>query len=304
MAEQASPAAGQSRYLDPQILQRLDHLELVARRVVEGMRVGMHRSPLRGFSTEFAQHRQYVPGDELKHIDWGVYARTNRYYVKLYEAETNFDAYILLDGSSSMRYGSGDVTKLDYAKYLAASLSYMTVSQRDTVGMGVFDGQLRHYIEPRSTQRVVRYIAAELEQMEPTPSTDVAAVLHEIARRMKRRSVVVLISDLLDDVGGFLTGLNHLYFGGHDLIVFHTLDPYELEFPFDGTTRFDGLENEPQILTQPRRVREAYLDELHQFLDRVRISCERLGADYLLTDTSKPLAATLSSFLAKRSHGG
>jgi len=300
----AEPPSGSSRHLDPQVLERLNRLDLIARRIVEGSRVGMHRSPLRGFSTEFAQHRQYVPGDELKHIDWRVYSRSRRYYVKLYEAETNFNAYVLLDSSTSMRYGSGELTKLEYAKYMAASLAYLVIDQRDTVGLCTFDDQLRHYLEPRSTFSVVQHIANVLDALEPRPSTNIADVLHEVAQRVGRRGAVMLISELFDDIDGFLDGLSHLRFRGHDIVVFHTLDPYELNFPFDRTMRFEGLEAEPEILTQPKRVREAYLRELNAFLDRVRIACEKMGAEYILADTSRPLTGLLSAFLAGREHAG
>jgi len=290
----------QRQYLDPETLQKIGSLELVAREVVEGVRVGMHRSPLRGFSTEFAQHRQYVPGDELKHIDWRVYGRTSRYYLKLYEAETNFTANLLLDASSSMHYASGKVSKLEYAKFLAASLTYLIVQQRDSVGLAVFDDQLRTYLEPKSTMNVIHNIAGELERIEPAPRTDIAALLHEFARRITRRGFVILFSDLFDHVDDFLAGLDHLRFRGHNVVVFHTLDPHELDFPFDGSLRFEGLEGEAEIITQPRRVRDAYMAELGKFLGEVRGACERAHVDYVLVDTSRPVSETLSAFLLGR----
>ncbi len=294
------PVSGQSRYLQPEALQKLSSLELIAREVVEGVRVGMHRSPLHGFSTEFAQHRQYVPGDELKHVDWRVYGRTGRYYVKLYEAETNFAANLLLDASSSMHYGSGSVSKLEYVKYMAASLAYLIVRQQDSAGLGVFDDQLREYVEPRGSQSVIRNIAAKLEDVEPQPRTNVAAILHEFANRIKRRGFVMLFSDLFDNTDQFLDGLNHLRFAGHNITVFHVLDPYELTMPFDGTWRFQGLEGEDEIITQPRRIRAAYLQELDRFLTQVRTACERAHVDYCLVDTSRPVAETLSGYLIGR----
>jgi uncharacterized protein (DUF58 family) len=260
----AQRAKHKLRYLDPEVLQKIGSLELVAREVVEGMRVGMHKSPLRGFSSEFAYHRPYVAGDPLRHLDWRVYARTGRYYLKQYVAETDFTAHLLLDASSSMHYRSGAVSKLEYAKFLAASFAHLIVTQRDTVGLAVFDSELRRYIEPSSTMSVVRDIALELEKIEPLPRTDVAAILHQFAGRITRRGFVVLFSDLLDGVDGFVKGLDHLRFCGHNVIVFHTLDPYELSFPFDGTCRFKGLEKLEQIVTRPKRVREAYLAELEK----------------------------------------
>ncbi len=288
------------RYLDPETLQKAGSLDLVARQVVEGVRVGMHRSPLRGFSTEFAQHRQYVPGDDLKHIDWRVYGRTGRYYLKQYEAETNFTANILLDASSSMRFASGDVSKLEYSKYMAAALSYLIVEQRDSVGLGAFDGELRTYIEPKGSMSVIRNIAEALEAVEDQPRTDVAGILNEFARRMPRRGFVILFSDLFDHVDEFLKGLDHLRFRGHNVVVFHMLDPHELTFPFDGSVRFRGLELDGEITTQPKRIRDAYLAELQQFLQQVRRACERSMVDYFLVDTSKPIDAVLSAFLIHR----
>jgi uncharacterized protein (DUF58 family) len=296
----AAEAPRKLRYLEPEILQHLGPLELVAREVVEGLHVGMHKSPLRGFSTEFAQHRPYVPGDALRHLDWRVYARTQRYYLKLYEAETNLTANLLLDASSSMRYASGAVSKLEYAKFMAASLAYLIVKQRDSVGLAVFDGALRSYIEPRTTMGVIRTIAEELERANDEPRTDVAGILHEFARRMPRRGFVLLFSDLFDHVEEFLSGIDHLRFRGHNVTVFHLLDPYELEFPFDGSCRFKGLENDGQVVTQPKRVRAAYLAELRRFLRQVKGSCERSHVDYVLVDTSRPVQEVLSAYLIGR----
>ncbi len=299
----AQSPAPKLRYLDPEALQRLESLELVARQVVEGLRVGMHKSPLRGFSTEFAHHRPYVPGDSTRHIDWRVYARTERYYIKLYEAETNYDAHLLLDASASMRYASGAVSKLEYARFMAASLAYLVLQQRDSVGLGVFDGELRRYIQPSSTMGVLQDIDRELAEAEGEPRTDVAAILHAFARRIPRRGFVILFSDLFDHVEEFIKGLDHLRFRGHNVVVFHMLDPYELRFPFGGGTwRFEGLEMEPEIVTQPRRIREAYMAELEKFLTRIRTACERSHVDYVLVDTSRPVDVVLSKYLIGRVH--
>ena len=298
MPGQARP---KRRYLDPAILQNLGSLDLVAREVVEGIRVGMHKSPLRGFSTEFAHHRPYVAGDSTRHIDWRVYGRTERYYIKLYEAETNFDAHLLLDASSSMRFGSGKISKLEYAKFMAASLAYLVVDQRDSVGLAVFDSELRRYLPPRSALGVIANIDEALEQAVPEPRTNVAGILHEFAQRIRRRGFVILISDLLDNVEDFIKGLDHLRFGGHNVVVFHVMDPHELTFPFGGGTwRFEGLENEPEITTQPKRIRAAYLEELGRFLRHIRSACERSRVDYVLADTSRPLDVVLSAYLISR----
>ena len=292
-----------SRYLDPATLQKIGGLDMIAREVVEGLRVGVHKSPLHGFSTEFVHHRQYVPGDNLRHIDWRVYGRTRRYVVKLFEAETNFDAHLLLDASSSMRYGSGPVNKLEYAKFMIASLAYLIVQQHDSVGVGVFDGKLRRYVPTSGSPGIVHDIARELEVTDPEPRTDIADVLHQFAVRLKRRGIVMLFSDLFDDVDKLVKGLDHLRFGGHNVTVFHVLDPAELTFPFDGTRRFVGLEGMEDFLTEPRRIREAYLEELRAMIARIRSACERARVDYVLVDTSRPVDEVLSAFLNLRMRG-
>lgn len=290
----------QTEYLDPELLQKLGSLELVAREVVEGLRVGSHRSPLRGFSTEFAHHRQYVPGDALRTLDWRVYGRTDRYYTKLYEAETNFDCHLLIDASSSMSYASGKVSKLEYAKFLAASMAYLVLKQRDSVGLSIFDAEVRTYFPPRSAMGIILEIDRHLRDIKPTPKTSIARQLHDIALMMKRRSFVILISDLLADVEDVLGGLDRLRFDGHNVAVFHTLDPYELEFPFTGTWQFNGLEEESPVTTQPERIRADYLANLNEFLAALRTGCVGSHVDYTVVDTSRPLDAVLREFLVQR----
>ncbi len=290
----------QTFYLDPEVLQKLGDLELIAREVVEGLRVGSHRSPLRGFSTEFAHHRQYAPGDAIRDIDWRVYGRTDRYYTKLYEAETNYDCYLLVDASASMRYGSGKVSKLEYAKFLAASLAYLVLKQRDSVGLSVFDSEVRAYLPPRSAKGIILAIDRLLRDVTPTPKTSIARQLHDIALLMKRRSFVILISDLFADADDILAGLDHLRFDGHNVVVLHTLDPYELEFPFKGTWRFEGLEEEEPLTTQAERIREDYLASFNMYLEALRAGCVGSHVDYTTVDTSRPLDAVLSEFFARR----
>jgi uncharacterized protein (DUF58 family) len=287
-------------YLDPAVLHKVGDLELIAREVVEGLRVGSHRSPLRGFSTEFSHHRQYAPGDALRDLDWRVFGRTDRYYTKLYEAETNFDCYLLIDASASMAYASATVSKLDYAKYLAATLAYMVLKQRDSVGLSIFDSEVRAYLPPRSAMGVILQIDQLLRGIKPVPRTSLTKQLQDIALMMKRRSIVVLISDLLTDVEDLLAGLDHLRFAGHNVVVLHTLDPYELEFPFKGTWRFNGLEGEAPLTTQPEKIRQEYLVSLKAYLDAVRVGCMGSNVDYTLVDTSRPLDAVLSEFILNR----
>ena len=294
----------ETHYLDPEVLQKLGDLELVAREVVEGLRVGSHRSPLRGFSTEFAHHRQYAPGDPIRSIDWRVFGRTERYYTKLYEAETNFDCHILVDSSASMSYGSGKVNKLEYAKFLAASIAYMVLKQRDSVGLSVFDSEVRAYMPPRSSLGVILEIDRLLRVTKPVPKTSIAKQLHDIALLMRRRSFVVLISDLFSDVDDIMAGLDHLKFDGHNVVVIQTLDPYELEFPFKGTWQFDGLEGEEPLITQTERMRESYLADLNKYLDELATRCMGSHIDHTLASTKRPLDAVLSEVVLKRQNIG
>ncbi|HEY3320265.1 MAG TPA: DUF58 domain-containing protein [Planctomycetota bacterium] len=293
-------AQAKRRYLDPALIQKVSALELLARRAVEGVRVGMHRSTLKGFSTEFAQHRAYIAGDNIKDIDWRVYGRSQRYYVKLFEAETNFTAHLLLDASSSMNYASGKLSKLDCAKHLAAALAYLVVKQNDSVGLAVFDSELRKYIEPKSTTQIIVDIAVELEGTGVEPRTNVGAILHEFARRVRQRGFVILFSDLLDNVDDFLLGLEHLRYRGHNVIVFQILDPFELELPMRGSWKFRGMEGEEDLVAHPQRIRESYLAELNKLLARVKKACDRCRAEYVLVNTARPLGAVLSQFLAAR----
>ena len=290
----------QAKYLDTDTLEKIGPLDVVTRQVVEGIRIGMHRSPVRGISTEFSAYRQYVPGDEVRHIDWKLYGRTNRYHVKLFDAETNFVANLLLDASSSMTFGSGNITKLEYAKYMAASLAYLVVDQRDSAGVGIFDGELQQYIEPKSTLGILADISRELENVEPQPRTAIAEILHEFAGRMTRRGMVMVFSDLLDNTDDFIKGINHLRFRGHNVTVFHILDPQEIEFPLNGVWRFEGLENDGELITQPARIRQAYLEELEKFIRKVRDACIRSEADYVLCNTAEPIESIVSSYLLQR----
>ena len=287
-------------YLEPQMLHRLDDLEMIAREAVEGLRVGSHRSPLRGFSTEFSHHRQYAPGDPIRDIDWRVYGRTGRYYTKLYEAETNYDCYVLIDASASMNYGSASVSKLEYAKYLAAALSYVVLKQRDSVGLSVFDAEVRAFLPPRSSMNIIVQIDRLLREVKPVPRTTIAKQLHDIALMMNRKSFVVVISDFFAEVDDIMAGMDHLRFDGHNVIAMHTLDPYELGFPFKGTWQFEGLEQEEPLTTQAERAREDYLTNFNRYREAFKASCIQSQVDYSLVDTSRPLDAVLSEFFHQR----
>lgn len=287
-------------YLDPEILHRIGDLELIAREAVEGLRVGSHRSPLRGFSTEFSHHRQYAPGDTIRDIDWRVYGRTERYYTKLYEAETNYDCYILIDASASMNYASATVSKLEYAKYLAASLAYIVLKQRDSVGLSIFDSKVRAYLPPRSSMSIIAQIDKLLREIEPAPRSTIAQQLHDIALMIKRRSFVLVISDFFSDVDDIMAGMDHLRFDGHNVAALHTLDPYEMTFPFKGAWQFDGLEHEEPLTTQGERIRDDYLANFNQYLQAFAAGCGGRGIDHALVDTSRPLDAVLSEFFHNR----
>ncbi|MFP6872108.1 MAG: DUF58 domain-containing protein [Verrucomicrobiales bacterium] len=290
-----------AKYLDPEILSSIGSLEIVARQVVEGLRIGQHRSPVRGISSEFTAYRQYVPGDEVRQIDWKAYARFNRYYIKQFDAETNFVANLLLDGSESMTYGSGKISKLEYAKYLAASMAYLIVNQGDSVGVGMFDGELQNYIQPKSNLSILSDISGEMEKLDPQPRTNIGAVLHEFANRMSQRGFVMLFSDLFDTAEEFINGLNHLRFGGHNVVLFHVLDRYEIEFPLNGMWKFVGLEGEGELVTQPARVRENYLKEFEAFVRQIKNACDRVEVDYVMVNTGEPIEHTLSNYLLQRS---
>ena len=286
--------------LDPQTIARAEALGLQARHVVEGYMAGEHKSPYRGFAIEFAQHREYTHGDDTRHLDWKVLGRTDRYYIKQYEQETNYVANILLDGSESMKYGSGKITKFDYAKQIAACLAFLILHQRDAAALGIFDQTMRDYT-PRSDNRsTIHRLMGKLAAFQPSQQTGIASVLHEMANQMRRKGIVILISDMFDDEGKMLEGIQHLRFGGHEVVLFHVMDPYELEFPFTGLVEFEGLENIPKILTRPAELRKSYLREVEAFRTRLREGCEKNQCHYVLVNTAEPLHETLSGYLAFR----
>ena len=286
--------------LDPEAISRAEALGMHARYVVEGYMAGEHKSPYRGFAIEFAQHREYAPGDDIRHLDWKVLGRTDRYYIKQYEQETNYIANLLLDGSESMQYGSGKYTKLQYGKMIAACLSYLILHQRDAVALGIFDENMRDYA-PRSDNKGTIYsIMGRLAAFEGSEKTDIAKTLHDLAVQLRRKGIVIIISDFFDDEEAILEGIQHLRFGGHEVIVFHTLDPDELDFPFQGLVEFHGYEQIPKLLTRPREIRKTYQRVFGDFLKRIRRGCERNHVHYIQVDTSQPLAQVLSNYLTFR----
>ncbi len=300
----ASPATDYRQFLQPAVVSKLANLDLIARLVVEGFITGLHRSPYHGFSVEFAEHRPYMPGDDIRHIDWKVYAKTNRYYLKEFEEETNLKAHLLLDASASMGYGSGAVTKLQYAIWLAAALAYLMIHQRDAVGLVTFDEKIRHYLPPRS---ILSYLTLLLQEMQNTASsaaTDMAQTLHQMAERIHRRGLVILFSDLLDDPQKIVSGLKHFRHNNHEVIVFHLLDPLELSFNFRQDALFIDLESGDKMTTQPWHIRNEYRRLMMDHIETLRRQCRENRIDYLLVDTSQSFDTALLEYLGKRKRIG
>lgn len=298
------PEESYRRFLDPAIVSKLATMELRARLVVEGFVTGLHKSPYKGFSVEFAEHRQYMPGDPLKHIDWNVYGKTDRFYVKEYEEETNLRGYVLLDASASMAYGSGGVSKLEYGRYLAAALIYLMLKQQDSVGLLVFDEAVRDFLPPRSNPRQLHLLLSELDRAEASSSTDIGLVLHDLARRVRRRGLVILISDLLDDPDDVVPGLRHFRHLKHEVVVFHVLDPRELEFGFDADATFRDMETGELMTTEPFSIRRDYLKAVDDWRARLRRECAESGVDYVPVSTATPYDRALFSYLEKRKRLG
>src|SRR5258708_4315252 len=261
--------------LDPLAIQKAESLGLHARFIVEGYMAGEHKSPFRGFAVEFTQHREYVPGDDTRHLDWKVLGRTDRYYLKQYEQETNYVASILLDGSESMKYGSGSITKLQYGKMIAAVLSYFILHQRDAVGVGGFDTAIWGDGARAGNLGCIHKIIKVVACFEPTQQTSVGPMLHDVAGQIKRKGICIIISDLFDDEEKILEGIQHIRFGGSEVILFHVMDPFELDFPFSGMVEFEGLEGVPKLLTRPREIRKSYVQAGEEVRRQLREVCGR-----------------------------
>lgn len=292
------------RFLDPAGLARVGNLELVARQVVEGFLTGRHRSPYHGFSAEYLDHRAYSPGDEIRSLDWKILARADKYYVKLFEDETNLRAYILLDCSRSMAFKSGELDKLGYGSYLAAALSYLMLRQNDAVGLVLFDNDIRAYLPPRARPTQFRRVLDLLEGADARADTDVAGMLHQMADRIKRRGLVILISDLLDDPRRIADGLQHFRHNKHEVIVFHTMDDAELTFPYDRLTRFKDMEGAGRVVTNPKSLRARYLARVQAFTEGLRTNCFERKIGYHLANTRQPYDSFLAAYLDKRSRMG
>jgi len=283
-------------------LASIEGLDLQARMVVEGYVAGMHASPYHGFSVEFAEHRQYVPGDDIRHVDWKVWSKTDKLYLKQYEEETNLLSYLLVDTSESMAYASGEnVSKLEYAQFVAAALAYMILKQQDSVGVIVFDDAVRRYLKPAGSPSQLKEVIRLLDVTPAREKSDLGVVFHDLAERFKKRGVVAVFSDLFDDVDKVVSGLKHFRHRRHEVIVFHILDPAEIEFPFRDTTLFKGLEDVSQVLTDPHALRRAYREEVTGFLKEIEKACRMADIDYVPIQTNQNLGIAISSYLASRS---
>jgi len=287
---------------DPEILAQLQGLELRALYIVDGYLSGMHRSHHHGHSVEFTEHREYAPGDDLRYVDWKVFGKTDKVYLKQFEAETNLVCTLLVDVSESMRYQSNaaGLSKWEYCQCLAAALATIVLRQRDSVGLATFDEEVRTLVRESGNPAHLRPLIDVMEQADVRRKSNLGKVLHELSRRLKRRGVVVVLSDLLGDVESMLSGLKHLRYQRQEVIVLHVLDPAEVEFPFRQATLFQGLEALPEVLAEPRGIRKAYLAALRAFLERVQIGCQSLEVDYQLVQTDQPLNVALKRMLTAR----
>jgi uncharacterized protein (DUF58 family) len=290
------------KYFDPQTLAKLKGLRLQARHIVEGFVAGLHRSPHRGFSIEFAEHREYVPGDDLRYLDWKVFGRTDKFYLKQFEDETNLICYLVLDASESMAYQStpAGLSKLDYAKCLAAALSWLVLQQQDAVGLATFDRSVRRQVSPAGNTGHLSNIVQVLEETRAEGETGAGRIFHELAERFRARGVVIILSDLFDDTESLLAGLKHFRHRRHDVVILHILDRAELEFPFDEPTRFRGLELLPDVPADPRSLRSAYLAEFRGFLDAVQRGCREWSMHYCQVTSDQPVDEALTRVLASR----
>jgi uncharacterized protein (DUF58 family) len=290
------------RFLNPAIIARLGTMELKARTVVEGFLSGLHRSPYKGFSVEFAEYRQYMPGDDLSTLDWKVFARSDRYYVKKYEEETNLECHLLLDVSASMAYrGAAPMSKMEYGSVLAASLAFLMHRQRDATGLMAFDEKIAFRLPASARPGHLNALLLGLERIQAGKRSDVGRPLHQLAEALLKRSLVVLISDLLDEPEPIIQGLRHLKFRGSDVIVFQLLDPNELTFPFKGSAKFKDLESDQELVTEPASIRTAYLRELAGLTLKYDRALRGAGIDYVQLDTSQPLDFALLAYLDARS---
>ncbi|MCX6153112.1 MAG: DUF58 domain-containing protein [Candidatus Kapabacteria bacterium] len=289
------------KYLQPETIAKLKNIELKARLVVEGFITGLHRSPYHGFSVEFAEHRQYRTGDEIRHIDWKVFGRTNKYYVKQFEEETNLRSIIALDSSASMNFKSGGyITKFEYASYLAAALAYLMIKQRDAVGLALYDKEVNSYLPARSRQSQIREILKMLEMASPKSDTHTASALDILAEKIKKRGLVIVISDFFDDPVSVLNALSHFRHSKSEVLAFQILDPREIDFKFGDGANFKDMETGEEMITQPYHIQNSYSHAVNDFLGHIKRECFNRQIDYTLIDTSMSFDKALTAYLGKR----
>ena len=294
------------KYLDPRTLAKISSLDLRARLIVEGLTSGQHRSPYQGISVEFAQHRQYVQGDDIRHVDWKVLAKTDKIYLKQYLEETNLHLICLVDASESMGFGTVKAddgtswTKYDHATAIAAALSYLTIQQQDSVGLAIFDQALSRYFKPSNSPGQWKIITQELQQVPRWNKTNTGKILDQLAEKLTHRSLIVILSDFFDDLEGLKKGLRHLRYKKHEMLAFQILDPAEIEFPYDDVTMFKGMEEAGQLLTEPRSLRDAYLEQLRSFTEEMQKMCRGMRIDFTRMNTGESLDVSLSTYLATR----
>ena len=290
------------KYLEPAVLNKIGNLELKARLIVEGYISGLHKSPYHGFSVEFSQHREYVPGDDIRYIDWKVYGKSDRYYIKQYEEETNLMSYFLLDSSASMHYKSGAMSKYEYGCHIVAALAYLILQQQDAVSLCLFDKRIKTLLPPSSNPAYLKDIAYALDSTKPSEKTNMETVLFEISKRLHKRGLIVIVSDLFDNIENILAGLRHFRYRKYDVIVLNVLDDDEIHFPLKKMTLFDGLEDKIKILANPASLKNAYLDEFNSFIKKLKTGCVANKIDYAQIPTSQPLDVALSAYLTNRNN--
>lgn len=289
------------KYLQPEILSTINNLEFLAKMIVEGFITGLHKSPFHGFSVEFSQHRPYMQGDSLRFVDWKVFARSDRYYIKQFEEETNLRCYLLLDISNSMTYSGSGISKLQYASILTASLAYLMLKQRDATGLMLFDDSIKTSLPAKSVPVYIREIAAALNAVKPGKDTDITLALHTIADKIKKRGLIIIISDLLDDPDKILSGMRHLRYNKHEILVFHVMDDDEKNFNFKGEFIFEDLESNQKIKTDPRFIRDAYLMRFNEHCRFFKSRFHENFIDYIPVSTSETIESVLTEYLIKRS---
>jgi len=296
---------GQYTYLDPQLFAKVANLKLVARLVVEGVIAGLHRSPYHGFSVEFSEYRKYCIGDDLKNLDWKVFAKSDKYYIKTFQEETNLKCYLVLDTSGSMAFSDGKrLSKFQYACYCAAAMAYLMTRQQDAVGLVAFDRTIHTYLVPRSNPQHLRDILATLEKLRPSSETNISGAFHQLAERIKRRGLIIVFSDLLDDPEGMMTGLAHFRHKKHEVVVFHILDDNEVDFPYDDLVDFEDLETGKRLQVHARLLRDQVREKVAEFLRTIQGRCAEHAIDYVRLRTSLPIHLALINYLSKRSRLG